>query len=102
MSRFFEGNLVLEKDSVFEESIEVEGDIVGKDGSCFDLTVKGNINAWNIKAGNIKARNIDYYAVCFAYQNIECKTIKGQRENAKHFTLDGKITTKQKPREGEK
>jgi len=111
----------LEKDTVFEESIEVEGNITGKDGERFSLTVKGNINAedikawdikawdikakdidaWNINTWNINARDISCYAVCFAYNNIECNSIKGRRQNAKHFCLDGKITAKkevQKPK----
>ena len=65
-----------------------------------------NINAWNIRASRIRARdinandinsfsivadNINYFAVCFAYENIKCKSIKGRRENAEHFVLDGKI-----------
>ena len=55
-----------------------------------------NINAYdihadNIEAYNIKARNISYYAVCFTYYNLKCKSIEGRRKNAKHFALDGKI-----------
>ena len=50
-----------------------------------------DIYACNIEAYNIKARNISYFAVCFAYENIKCKSIKGRRENAKHFVLDGKL-----------
>ena len=50
-----------------------------------------NINAWNISACNIIADNINYCAVCFAYNNIFCKSIKGRRKNAKHFVLDGKL-----------
>lgn len=87
----------------------------------FDLDIKANIdacdinardiNAWNIEscdinaininayditaddinAYDIKANNIIYFAVCFAYKNIKCKSIKGRRENAEHFVLDGKI-----------
>jgi len=52
----------------------------------------GNITAWDINARNINAGNIIYYAVCFAYQNIKCKSIKGTRDKHKHFCLDGKIT----------
>lgn len=51
-----------------------------------------NINAENIYAYNITAGDINYYAVCFVYKNITCTSIKGRRENAKHFCLDGKIT----------
>ena len=50
-----------------------------------------NIYACNIEAYSIKARNISYFAVCFAYDNIKCKSIKGRRENAKHFVLDGNL-----------
>jgi hypothetical protein len=54
----------------------------------------GDINASNINALDINALDISYYAVCFAYQNITCKSIKGSRNNAKHFCLDGEITIK--------
>ena len=100
------GNLILKADTIYNESIEVEGHIICE-SERFSLKVAGNIDAWNINAwnidawninaGNIDARNIDagdifYYAVCFAYQNIKCKSIKGNREKHKHFCLDGKIT----------
>lgn len=83
---------------------------------CYDIEVKNitannitaydieanDIDSWNIKAHNIKANNIDaenieadsinandisYLAVCFAYNDIECKTIKGRMKGAKHFVL---------------
>lgn len=86
------------------------------DISCYDMNVKNiisndiiaydieadDIDAWNIKAWNIKTNNIDaenieadsikandisYLAVCFAYNDIECKTIKGRMKGAKHFVL---------------
>ena len=87
----------------------------------FDLNVKSNIYAWNIyarninalninakdicacyidandikvhdiNAANINANNINYYAVCYAYENIKCKSIKGRKYNSKHFVLDGKL-----------
>ena len=87
----------------------------------FDLNVKSNIYAWNIYARNINAlniyaknidvsyldandikvhdinaasinaNNISYYAVCYAYENIKCKSIKGRKNNAKHFVLDGYV-----------
>lgn len=72
----------------------------------FNLEINANITARNITAWNINARNINaweinawdisYYAVCFAYNNIECVSIKGKRVNAKHFVLDGEITIKPK------
>ena len=67
----------------------------------FDLDVGANIDAANIKARNIRVRNIgawninaqdiNYYAMCFAYNNIKCKSIKGKIEDAKHFVLDGTL-----------
>ena len=54
-----------------------------------------NIYADVISALDIKAKNITYWAVCFAYNNIKCKSIKGIRENSKHFVLDGKLEIKE-------
>ena len=51
-----------------------------------------DIDAKDIKAANIKARDITYYALCFAYENITCRTIIGERDNHKHFVLDGSIS----------
>ena len=65
-----------------------------------------DINAWNIKARNIKAMDIkarhinagdiSYYAVCFAYNSITCKSIQGCRDNHKHFVLDNYIIYRSK------
>lgn len=55
-----------------------------------------DINARNIDVYNIKANNISYYAVCYAYKNIKCKSIKGIRINSKHFVLDGKLEVEDK------
>ena len=115
--KIIKGDLILKEDTTFDEDIKVEGNIKG----CFDLKVKGNINAMNINAMNINAMNINamninawninagdinagdinagdiiYYAVCFAYKNIKCTSIKGRRINCKHFCLDGEITFKGK------
>jgi hypothetical protein len=110
------GNLIMTEDLTFDEDLKVSGNILGKDGERFNLTVKGNLNARNINAEKIDALKIDalkidalnidalkidaldisYYAVCFAYENITCKSIKGRRENSKHFCLDGEITIKDK------
>ena len=53
--------------------------------------ITGNISACNIEAGDISANNISYHAICFAYDSIKCKSIKGRRKNSKHFVLDGKL-----------
>ena len=68
-------------------------DIIANDIKADNINARNigadDINAWNISACNISADNINYYAVCFAYNNIFCKSINGRRENAKHFVLDG-------------
>ena len=51
-------NLVLTKDTVFNESIEVDGNITCK-GERWSLKVLGNIVALDIDAGNIVAENIN-------------------------------------------
>lgn len=53
-----------------------------------------NIYARDITAQNIKADDISYYALCFAYNNIKCKTITGRRNKHKHFVLDGELVIK--------
>ena len=88
------GNLVLKKNTTFENSIRVEGDIVGKDGMRYDLKVKGNIfasgliivngiNAWNIYAQFIRARNIKARDVIYGLEDI----------NARNITTPGYICT---------
>ena len=55
-----------------------------------------NVQAWDINAYNIIAHAISYHAVCFAYKNITCKSIKGRRVNCTHFVLDGEIKEEKK------
>ena len=50
-----------------------------------------DISAYNIIAKNISANDISYFAFCFAYENIKCKSIKSRRKNHKHFVLDGEL-----------
>ena len=83
----------------------------------FNVSVSSHINAYNIYALNINAHNIyalniyaqniyalniyvrdyinahaiSYYAVCLAYKNITCTSIKGRRPNSKHFVLKDEI-----------
>ena len=96
---------------IYKNQEEVEKDVVnGTLKMCgdikfeFDLNMNIDINAYNINANNIKANdikaydisadNINYYAVCYAYNNLSCKSIKGRRKNCKHFCLDVDIKIK--------
>jgi hypothetical protein len=83
------------------------GDITAFDIEASNIKAR-DIDAWNIRARNIEARNIEardinatnaiiardisFYAVCYAYENIFCRSITGRREdNSKYFALDGKV-----------
>lgn len=110
---FVENGLIM--DVEFKFNLDVDSHINALNIKAWDINAgdidalninAGDIKALNIKAGDIKALNIkswdinagdiSYYAVCFAYRNITCISIKGRRENAKHFVLDGEITIKPK------
>ena len=82
------GVLAIDGDVRFECSINIEASINAR-----NITAR-NITASDITAGNINAGDILYYAVCFAYKNIKCLSIKAKREVSKHFCLDGEITFK--------
>ena len=75
--------------------------INARDINAFDIRATDinahDIKAFDIKAAkNINANKISYYAVCFACNNITCRSIKGRRKNAKHFVLDGKLARRWK------
>ena len=79
------------------------GNIDARDINAWDINA-WNINAWNIDACDINAldinaldidaNDINYYAVCCAYMSLKCKSIKGKRNNCKHFCLDREIEIK--------
>lgn len=58
--------------------------------------IANDIYADNINAIVIKAYDISYYALCFAYWSIKCKSITGRRKNHTHFVFDGKLEVKEK------
>lgn len=90
---FFQENGDLIDLVVFHFDINVTASIYAKDIDAGDIKAI-NIYARDIKAWNIivyrfiKARNINYFAVCVAYEKIECSYIKGRRNFAKHFVLE--------------
>ena len=89
-------------------NVDVRADISARDIKGGNINVHNisarDINAYNIKVDNIRARNIfarnirandiSYYAVCFAYKNIECNSIEAINSNSKHFVLNGKLVVK--------
>jgi len=113
--KVYQGDLILEKDTVFEEDLKVDGSIIGKDGNRYNLTVKGNINCRNIDCRNIDCEDIDcedincgdidcwnidcedinFYAICIAYQTFKCKSWKAKRDNFICKCLDGEIEIKE-------
>ena len=95
-------------------SKEYRRDIIAKSIHAWDINVRDiitnnisslNISARDVRSEYINSKNIDtisikskvirYSAACFAYNNIECESIKGSHKNSKHFCLDGKITIKE-------
>ena len=83
------GKLVIMDDVEFKFNLDLNNiDITAQ-----NITAQ-NITAQNITAQDITAQDIVYYAVCFAYKNIDCKNIRGTRKNSKHFVLDGKLKIK--------
>lgn len=95
------------KDSVLRINEDVTFQVSFKINA--DIKVNGNITASNIDAGNIDANdiiagNIDaysitagdiiFFAVCYAYEKLICKSIKGERENSKYFCLDSEVEIK--------
>ena len=103
---------------VFNFSLNIKSNIEACNIKAYDINAYNieawditayNIKAWNVKSGNITvnnieaydiwacdisagdiiAENISYGAVCFAYNNIYCKSIKSRRDKNKHFVLDG-------------
>ena len=76
---------------IFNFSLDIKCNIKCRNIAGIDITTACDINAWDIKARNIIAQDIRYYAVCYAGDNIKCKSIKGRKRNAKHFVLDGTL-----------
>ena len=69
MTKTIHGDLILTKDTTFNESIIVEGDIKGY----FDLKVEGDIDCLNIDCLNIDCWSIDCKNIdCY---NIVCRNI---------------------------
>lgn len=80
MTKIIEGDLELKEDTTFDESIEVHGNITCPNGRK-NLTVAGNIDAWNIVAGNIDA--LDIVAGNIDAGDIVCVSRKKKSKTAK-------------------
>ena len=96
------GDLILKKDTTFNEDLKVEGDIKGD----FSLIVKGdlkcrilycwnlncrNLYCWNLDCWNLNCSNLDFYAIAIAYNSFKCKSWKARRKNHIIKCLDGDI-----------
>jgi len=93
--KIIEGDLILKRDTIFNESLIVKGDIKGN----FNLIVKGdlnclNLNCSNLDCRNLNCRNLDFYAVAIAYNSFKCKSWKARRKNHIIKCLDGEIKLK--------
>jgi hypothetical protein len=83
--KIIQGDLILEHDTTFDESIIVYGSIHGKDRIRFSLTVDGNITAYDIDTLDINARNITAWninALNINAKNIDARNIDAWNINA--------------------
>ena len=92
--KIIKGDLILNKDTTFNESIIVKGSICGY----FDLKVTGNINARDINARNIdawdiNARDINAGDIIFCEKRI--KKFKSATTKAKVF-IDNRLNLEKK------
>ena len=97
----FNGDLILEKDTEFSESIIVYGNIRGKDNKRFNLKVKGNLNCLDLNCKDLDCLDLNcwdldcwdlsFYAIAIAYNSFKCKSFKAIRENHIIKCLDGKV-----------
>jgi hypothetical protein len=87
MTTTIKGDLILTKDTVFDESIVVKGSILGEVGMRYDLKVKGDIDCHNIVCDDINAGNIDAW-------NIDAWNINAGNINAS-FIICESITQKE-------
>ena len=94
----FNGDLILEKDTEFSESIIVYGNIRGKDNKRFNLKVKGNLNCLDLNCWDLDCWDLSFYAIAIAYNSFKCKSFKAIRENHIIKCLDGKVIVNGKER----
>jgi len=64
------GNLILEKDTIFNEDLTVEGNIIGTDGNRYNLTVKGDLDCRNLDCGNLDCLDLD--CLDLDCRNLDC------------------------------
>jgi hypothetical protein len=110
-TKTIQGDWIMKKDEIIEESLLVEGNISGKNGNRYNLIVKGDLNCrdlncrdlncrnlncrnldcWDLKCWDLNCLDLDFYAVAFSYNSFKCKSVKGRRENSKYFCLDKEV-----------
>ena len=80
---------------VFNFDLYINANIDAMDINAWDINARNiranDIYAWDIITSDINAKDISYFAVCYAYKNIKCKSIKGRAPTTNHFVLGGKL-----------
>lgn len=81
----------IKADNIYAFDVNVDW-LIAKDVDVRDAKIDNlvcdNLIVNNIIAKDISAGRINYWALCFAYRSIKCKSIHGRRENAVHIALD--------------
>ena len=85
------GVLIVKESVKFAFHLQIEANLRIAGNILAGNILAGDISAGDISAGNISARDISFYAVCFAYVEFVCKSIRGNRKNSKYFCLDSKV-----------
>ena len=88
------GNLILEKDTIFNESLTVEGNILGKGGVRYNLTVKGNLDCFDLDCFDLDCEDLNCWNLnCFDLDcwNLNCEDLNCEDLNCRNlncFDLD--------------
>ena len=121
------GDLVLKKDTRFDENIEVEGDIICEGGlwnldcrnlDCWDLNCNNlncndlkcwNLTCWNLNCNDLdcrdltcwdlNCRDLNFWAIAIAYNSFKCKSWKARRKNYIIKCLDGEMEIEEEKEE---
>jgi len=93
MTKTIKGDLILKKDTTFDEALKVEGNIKGY----FDLKVVGNLDCCNLNCRNLDCWNLDCRNLdCW---NVVCcdkiKVKKGCKVKCK-FLIKNRFSVEQK------
>jgi len=101
------GDLILKKDTIFDESIKVEGDIICEGRfwnlTCWDLTCNdlncNDLDCRDLTCWDLNCRDLNFWAIAIAYNSFKCKSWKSERKNYIIKCLDGEMEIEEEKEE---